>query len=118
MSCTLKRSKKDTSFWKVFEPHPGKTFTLREAIFGETETNQNKQGKNMKKHLDEGCPDGIDSSLQGRALGNDKPLSGLAWWRSLSDNQQMYIYMLIGTPTVAAILLGLIFHCHMWIVSH
>ena|GEM_PF-6716331 len=111
---------KGPHFGRFFERNPdGKPYTLRQLLgVGETEKNQtSKQGKNMKKNLDDGCPDGIDSSLQARTL-EKKQLNGLALWRSLSDNCRTAIYMLIGLPAVGAILLALLFHSHMWFTAH
>lgn len=110
----LSHQMKSPHFGRFFErKRNGGPFTLRE-LRGETDQNSTKE-KNMNNKK---CPDDFDSSGQARVLGNDKPLSGMAWWRSLSDNQRIWIYVLIGTPTVGAILLDLLFHSHMWFTAH
>ena len=92
MPCISKRTKCDVSFWRAFEPHPGQTFTFREAICGET-TQTEQERKNMKDNGLDGLQDVNHDSLLGR---KEKVPSVLPMW---SRREKICIFGILAVFT-------------------
>jgi len=88
--------KKNDSFSRLFQFHPGKTFTLRELICGENSQQSDQQGEKMKSQNHVGCSiDGLEPVNHDALLSRKSATD----WSCLNVGKKNFV--------IGAILLGL-----------